>query len=81
MTVTVVLLAVAMAAPDALLDALRIPGQVVVHDRVAELQVEALRAGLGGDEHLRARLELVNQREADRDVRGSAAVPSPAAAS
>ena len=64
----VVLLAVAMAAADALLDALRVPRQVVVHDRVAELQVQALGAGLGGDEDARARLELVDERESRRDV-------------
>ena len=66
----VALLAVAMAATDALLDALRIPRQVVVHHRVAELQVQPLRAGLGRDEHVRARRELVDQREPHRDRRG-----------
>ena len=43
------LLAVAVAAADALLDALRIPGQVVVDDQIAELKVDALGGGLGGD--------------------------------
>ena len=40
----VVLLAVAVAAADALLDALRVPGQVVVHHQRAELEVDALGA-------------------------------------
>ena len=42
----IVFLLVAMAASDALLDALRIPGKIVVYDRVAELQVQSLRARL-----------------------------------
>ena len=62
------LLTVAVAATDALLDALRVPGQVVVHDRVAELQVQALGAGLGGDEDDRAGPELVDQRQPHRDI-------------
>ena len=41
------LLAVAMDAADALLDALRVPRQVVVDDRVAELEVQALGARFG----------------------------------
>ena len=44
------LLAVAVAAADALLDLLRVPWQIVVDDHVAELEVEALGAGTGGDE-------------------------------
>ena len=40
----VVLLAVAMAAADALLDPLRVPGQIVVDDQRAELEVDALGA-------------------------------------
>ena len=46
----VVLLAVAVAAADALLDALRVPGQVVVDDQRAELQVDAFRRRLGGEQ-------------------------------
>ena len=61
----VALLAVAVAAADALLDALRVPRQVVVDDRLAELEVQALRARFGADQHLRARAELVHQREPD----------------
>ena len=41
------LLAVPVDAADALLDALRVPRQVVVDDRVAELEVQALGAGFG----------------------------------
>ena len=63
----VALLAVAVAAADALLDALRVPRQVVVDDRLAELEVQPLCAGLGADEHLRPRAELVHQREPDGD--------------
>ena len=45
----VVLLAVAVTAADPLLDALRVPRQVVVHDQVAELEVHPLGRRLGGD--------------------------------
>jgi hypothetical protein len=44
------LLAVAVAAPDALLDALRVPGQVEIDDQRAELKVDAFRAGLRSDQ-------------------------------
>ena len=57
----VVLLAVAMAAADALLDALRIPGQVVVHHQRAELEVDAFGAGLGGDHDAALLAEVVDQ--------------------
>ena len=60
-------LAVAVAAADALLDALRVPGQVVVDDGVAELQVEALRPRLGRDQHHGPRPELVHQGQAHGD--------------
>ena len=43
-------------AADALLDAHRVPRQVVVDHRVAELEVAALAAGLGGDQDPRSRL-------------------------
>ena len=66
----VALLAVAVAAADALLDALRVPRQVVVDDRLAELEVQPLRAGLGADEDLRPRAELVDEREPDGDLAG-----------
>ena len=41
------LLAVPVDSPDALLDALRVPRQVVVDDRVAELEVQAFGARFG----------------------------------
>src|SRR6266540_2362383 len=56
-------LAVAMAPPDPLLDALRVPGQVVVHDRLAELQVQSLRSRFRRDQDSRPGSELVNQRK------------------
>ena len=45
-------LADAINPTDALLQLHRIPGQVVVDDHVAELQVQALAAGIGGDQDL-----------------------------
>ena len=57
----VVLLPVTVAAADALLDALRVPGEVVVHHQGAELEVDALRAGLGGDHDLPLLAEVVYQ--------------------
>ena len=59
----VALLTVAMAASNALLDALRIPGQIVVDDRLAELQVQTLRAGLRADQDSRTGPELVHERQ------------------
>ena len=47
------LLAVAMATADALLDALGIPGKVVVHDQRAELEIDAFRCGLSSDHNAR----------------------------
>jgi hypothetical protein len=38
-----------VAAANALFDTLRVPRQVVVDDERAELQVDALGGGLGGD--------------------------------
>jgi hypothetical protein len=48
----VLLLAVAVDAAHALLQAHRVPGDVVVDHQPAELQVDALAGGLGGDQHL-----------------------------
>ncbi len=44
------LLAVAMAAADALLDALRVPRQIEIDDQRAELKVDAFRAGFRRNE-------------------------------
>src|SRR5256886_12753009 len=41
----------AVNTPDALLDYHRIPGQLVVHEHVAELEIETLRPGAGRDEY------------------------------
>ena len=57
----VVLLTVAVAAPDALLDALRVPRQVVVDDERAELEVDAFGSGLGGNHDLATLLEVLDQ--------------------
>ena len=48
----VVLLAVAVDAAHALLQADRVPGDVVVDHEPAELQVDAFAGGLGGDQDL-----------------------------
>ena len=48
----VVLLAVSVAAADALLDPLGVPGKVVVDDERAELKVDAFRACFGGNHDL-----------------------------
>ena len=61
MTVTSRVWPYPVTASYTLLDALWVPWQVIVNNRVAELQVEALRAGLGGDEYARPGLELVQQ--------------------
>ena len=57
----IVLLAIAMAPPDALLDPLRVPGKVVVHDHRAELKVDPFGRGFGRDHDLRLSSELVDQ--------------------
>ena len=55
-------LAVAVAAADALLHPLRVPGKVVVHHQVAELEVQPLGAGLGHEQDLALVAELLHQR-------------------
>ena len=57
-------LAVAMAAANALFHTLRVPGQVVVDNEGAELQVHALGCGFGGNEDFRLLAEMVNERGA-----------------
>ncbi len=56
------LLPVAVAAADTLLDPLGVPGQVVVDDQVAELEVDALSGRLGGNEDRRIVAEVFDQR-------------------
>jgi hypothetical protein len=46
-----------MATPDALLNALRVPRQVVVDHQITELQVDTFRRGLGGDEECPAGID------------------------
>jgi hypothetical protein len=50
--VTIPLLAVAVDAPHALFQAVGVPRQVVVDHQAAELEVEALAGGVGGNHHL-----------------------------
>src|SRR5439155_13556985 len=45
-------LAVAVDAPHSLLEAVRVPGDVVVEEDVADLKVDALTRRLGGDQNL-----------------------------
>ena len=59
----VALLAVPVAAADALLDALGVPGQIVIDDGLAKLQVQALRARFGADQNFGTRSELMHQRQ------------------
>ena len=52
-------LPIAMDAPHALLQAVRVPRNVVVDHQRAELQVNALAPRLGGDHHLRLVAKLM----------------------
>ena len=61
----IALLAVAMAASDPLFDTLRIPGQVVVDDRLAKLKIQPFCASLRAYKDLRARTKLMHQRKAN----------------
>src|SRR3546814_5986880 len=56
------LLSVSVTATNALFDALRIPGQVVVDDGGAELKVDSFGSRLGFDHDRAAFLEVLNQR-------------------
>ena len=57
----IVLLAVAVASADALLDALRIPRHIVVHDQIAELEIDALSRGFGGNHDAGFVAEVLDQ--------------------
>ena len=59
----IALLAIAVASPDALFDALRVPRQIVVDYRLTELKVQTFCAGFGADENLRTCTELVYECE------------------
>jgi hypothetical protein len=56
-----VLLTVTVAATNALLNALWVPRQVVVHHEGAELEVDAFRARLGGDHDVPFLPEIFDQ--------------------
>src|ERR1700693_4689506 len=62
------LLAVPMATPDTLFDALWVPGQVIVDDRLAEWQVQPFCACLCAHEDLRTRAEFVHECKAHGDL-------------
>ena len=55
------LLPVTMAAANALLDALGIPWQVIVHHESAELEIDALCPGLGGDHDAAFLAEVIDE--------------------
>ena len=57
------LLAVAVDTTDALLDAHGVPRQVIVDQEVAELEVQAFAAHLGGQEHIQRVPILFGQRK------------------
>ncbi len=47
---------------DTLFDALRIPGQIIVHHQGTELEIDALSFGLGSDHDTALFSEIVHQR-------------------
>ncbi len=49
-------LADAVNAAEALLQAVRVPGKVVIHHEVRPLEVDAFAGGIGGDQHLYLRV-------------------------
>src|SRR5690606_20759846 len=58
----VMLLPIAVAAADALLDALRIPRQIIIHDEGAELEIDPLRTRLGCDHDAAFLAEIIDER-------------------
>ena len=56
------LLTIAMAPANALFNALWIPGQIVVHYQITELQVDAFRRGLGRDHDFGVIPEMLDER-------------------
>ena len=60
----IALLAVTMAAPDALFDSLRVPRQIVIDNGLAKLQVQTFCARLGAYQHFRTRPKLVHEGKA-----------------
>ena len=63
----IVLLAVAVAASDSLFDSLRVPREVEVDEEGAELHVDSLGSGLGGDEDGSVVAEVIDESGADVD--------------
>src|SRR5687767_7037964 len=49
-------LADAMNAPKSLLDAIRIPRQVIIHHQMRTLEVDAFAGGVGGQQNLHRRV-------------------------
>ncbi len=66
------LLPIAVAAADALLDPLRVPRQIIVHDEIAELQVDTFRGGFSRDHDRRFITEVFDKRGAHVSARRSA---------
>ena len=60
-------------ASEALFQAVRIPGQVVVHHQVGALQIDALAGGVGRQQHLHLRVVP------ERLLHGQAFLPADAA--
>ena len=58
----IMLLPVAMTTANPLLNALRVPGQIVVDDQRTELQIDPFRRRLGSDHHISRFTEVINQR-------------------
>src|SRR5262249_1183278 len=67
----IALLAVTVAAPDALLDALRVPWKIVVYNEGAELEVNPLGSGFGGNHQDGLFAEIVHERGAHVSTRGA----------
>src|SRR6516162_6799983 len=63
----IALLAIPMAAPDTLFNALWVPGQIVVDNGLAELQVQSFCARLSTYEDFRTCAKLVHESKAQRN--------------
>ena len=50
-----------MAAANALLDTLRVPREVVVDDKIAELEIDTFSGGFGGNHDARFFAEVIDQ--------------------
>jgi len=63
----IVLLTVAMASADSLFDSLGVPGEIIVHDQRAELEVYAFGSGFGGDKDRRMVAKVLDEGGANVD--------------